>query len=56
MEESQHDDETATSTPTATSALSTNDLLQMMLSMQQSMNAFQLSMAEERAAEKKAQD
>ena len=56
MEESQHEDETATSTPTATSALSTNDLLQMMLSMQQSMNAFQLSMAEERAAEKKAQE
>ena len=45
-----------TAMPAATGELTTHDLLQMMLSMQQSMNTFQLSMAEQRAAEKKAQE
>jgi len=47
---------TATSTPATTGALSTHDLLQMMLSMLQSMNTLQLSMAEERAVERKARE
>ena len=43
-------------TPADTAALSTHDLLQVMLSMQQTMHTFQISMAEERAAEKKARE
>ena len=43
-------------TPADTAALSTHDLLQVMLSMQQTTHTFQVSMAEERAAEKKARE
>ena len=43
-------------TPADTAALSTHDLLQVMLSMQQTMHTFQISMAEERAAEKRARE